>query len=268
LPKVLANNIEINYELLGRGPRLLYISGTGGDLRHEGSRCRRSYLAEHFSVLAFDQRGLGQTSKPDISYSMKDYADDAASLMEAQGWASANVLGFSFGGIVAQELALRYPDKVEKLVLAGVSSGGKGGEPYPLNEIFHLPNEERIVKAIELIDTRCDEDWRRDNPEQYEAMFAYWENYLRTGSEDEEKAAGARRQMEAGIGFDAYDRLPNLLMPVFICGGKYDGTNPPANLENMHERIPGSKLKFYEAGHMFLGQDPTAMEEIIDFFKA
>jgi 3-oxoadipate enol-lactonase len=56
-------------------------------------------------------------------------------------------------------------------------------------------------------------------------------------------------------------------MPVLICGGRYDGTNPPTNLENMHEQIPDSTLKFFEAGHSFLGQDPTALEEIIDFFK-
>lgn len=267
MPKVLVNNIEINYELHGKGPKLLYISGTGGDLRQENSKRIRRYLAEQFSILAFDQRGLGQTSKPDIPYSMKDYADDAASLMDALGWASASVFGISFGGMVAQELALRYPEKVEKLVLAGVSSGGKGGSSFPLQEIYHLPNEELISKLIELMDTRCTEEWKRENPERYKAMFAYWENYLRTSSKDEDKAVGARRQMEAGINYDTYDRLPNLLMPVLICGGRYDGTNPPANLENMHEQIPDSKLKFFEGGHGFLSQDPTALEEIIDFFK-
>ena len=77
-----------------------------------------SPLARRFTLLAYDQRGLGQSSKPDRAYRMADYAGDAAQMMEAVGWSSARVLGISFGGMVAQEFALRYPQKVERLALA------------------------------------------------------------------------------------------------------------------------------------------------------
>ncbi len=265
-PKVKVNDIEMYYETQGEGPKLLYISGTGGDLRHKPNIFDRP-LAEPFSILSFDQRGMGQTSKPDIPYSMKDYADDAASLMETQGWASANVMGVSFGGMVAQELAIRYPEKVEKLVLACTSSGGKGGASYPLHEIFHLPIKERVDKIIELVDTRCTNEWKKENPEKYKEMFAYWDNYFRIGGEDPDKRVGSKRQLEARLSHNTYDRLHALSMPVFVCGGKYDGISPPANLENLHEQIPGSKLQFFEGGHGFLNQDPTAYDVIIDFFK-
>ena len=123
MPIETVGDIKICYERQGTGPRLLYISGTGADLRNRPG-VFDGPLARAFDVLAFDQRGLGRTSKPDKPYTMSDYADDAARLMDHVGWRHARVLGISFGGMVAQELALRYPAKVDRLVLA--CAGGRG----------------------------------------------------------------------------------------------------------------------------------------------
>ncbi|MFU8815132.1 MAG: alpha/beta fold hydrolase, partial [Pseudomonadales bacterium] len=92
------------YELAGEGPPLLFISGTGGDLRVRPN-VLDGPLPRQFQVLAYDQRGLGQSSKPAGSYSMADYAEDAAALLSALGWGPVPVVGVSFGGMVAQELA-------------------------------------------------------------------------------------------------------------------------------------------------------------------
>ncbi len=101
-------DIDFCYNTEGSGPRLLKIWGTGGDLRRLPTEFDRR-LADRFTVLAFDQRGMGRSGKPARDYTMADYADDAAGLMDALGWDSAAVLGYSFGGMVAQELALRHP---------------------------------------------------------------------------------------------------------------------------------------------------------------
>ena len=137
MPFISVGDIQIYYRIQGKGPRLLVISGTRGDLRQKPS-IFDSPLAAHFEILAYDQRGLGRTDKPDIPYSMADYAMDAAGLLDALKWDDCHVMGISFGGMVAQEFAIRYPRRVERLVLACSSSGGLDGNSYPLHEFTDL----------------------------------------------------------------------------------------------------------------------------------
>jgi len=122
--------IDLYYERTGQGTPLLFISGTGGDLRVKPN-VFDGPLSRAFDLLAYDQRGLGRSDKPNVVYSMADYADDAAALLDYVGWGTAKVIGVSFGGMVAQELVLRHPAKVERLVLACTSPGGAGGSSYP-----------------------------------------------------------------------------------------------------------------------------------------
>ncbi len=82
-----------------------------------------------FDILSYDQRGLGQTSKPDAPYSMAQYADDAAALMDAVGWASARVIGLSFGGMVAQEFVLRHPRRSSDWCSAAPRRAGRAARP-------------------------------------------------------------------------------------------------------------------------------------------
>jgi 3-oxoadipate enol-lactonase len=126
MPYVNTTALRVCYEQHGSGCPVLLIGGVGGDLRDEPGVLERK-LADRFELLSFDQRGTGQTDKPDSPYTMTDYARDAASLMDAVGWNSAHVVGVSFGGMVAQELALQFPRYVRSLVLACTASGGAGG---------------------------------------------------------------------------------------------------------------------------------------------
>ena len=111
MPFVPVRDLNVFYELRGSGPRLLYISGSGGDLRSKPS-VFDGPLAGEFELLAYDQRGLGQTGGPDGDYTMADYAEDANGLLEALGWDRCLVIGVSFGGMVAQEFAIRHPERV------------------------------------------------------------------------------------------------------------------------------------------------------------
>src|SRR5512135_419778 len=159
MPFIPVRDLQMYYETRGKGPRLLVISGTGGDLRRSPSIFEMP-IAEHFEILAYDQRGLGQTSRPDIPYTMVDYADDADALLDAIRWDRCLVMGISFGGMVAQEFALRYPLRVERLVLASTSSGGAGGASYPLHELSHLSVDDYARRILHLSDTRRDAGWQ------------------------------------------------------------------------------------------------------------
>ena len=264
MPFASVRDLNMYYEIAGTGPRLLYISGTGGDLRGQ-PRVFDGPLPGSFEVLSYDQRGLGQTPKPDTAYSMADYADDAAGLLDAAGWERCLVMGVSFGGMVAQELALRHPARVERLVLCCTSSGGAGGSSYPLHELQHMAPAERAVFQISITDKRKDAAWQAANPDavRQAVEMAAAGNARRQAEPGGEM--GYRRQLEARAAHDTYDRLPSLTMPVFLAGGRYDGQAAPANLETLRERIPGSRLEFFEGGHGFTRDDPNALQRITAF---
>jgi 3-oxoadipate enol-lactonase len=224
-----------------------------------------SPLVEHFEVLAYDQRGLGRSAKPDIPYTMADYADDAAALMEHLGWQRAHVVGVSFGGMVAQELALRHPDRLDRLVLCCTSSGGAGGSSFPLHTLRDMDPEKRVRLRLAIGDVRHDGAWQQSNPETFERMVAEKLGDLALSADDPDSACGSWRQLEARAAHDAWIRLPELRLPVLVCGGRYDGQAEPHVVEALAGRIPGATLEFFDGGHAFLQQVPVAYRRIVTF---
>ena len=266
MPHQIANGIQLYYQHAGSGERLLFISGTGGDLRVKPN-VFDSPLAGEFELLAYDQRGLGQSEKPQRSYSMADYADDAAALLDTLGWPAVAVMGVSFGGMVAQELALRHPEKVRSLVLACTSSGGEGGASYPLHELEALPAEERLVRHLEISDLRRDAAWQAANPERWQSLLTMASAAGRKDAQQPADADGARRQLQARAGHDTFARLPQLDLPVLLAGGEFDGIAPKQNMIALGERIRGARLEFFAGGHLFLIQDKSAYPCIIQWLK-
>jgi 3-oxoadipate enol-lactonase len=266
MPRIRVGDLDVYYELLGQGRRLLFINGSGGDLRQK-PRFTDGPLVEHFEVLAYDQRGLGQTTRPAGPYTMAQYADDAAALLDALAWERCAILGVSFGGMVAQELAIRHPDRIARMVLACTSSGGAGQPSYPLHELEGLPAEERGLRAMELSDTRCDAQWREAHPEATARILGMMASRAQTGAGEQGREEGMRLQLEARSHHDTFDRLRELAMPVYLCGGRHDGIAPPANMEAIDRQIPDSTLEFFEGGHLFLMQDPAAFPRIIEFLN-
>jgi len=257
-------DIELNYRVEGAGPRLVNISGSAGDLR--APSLIRDELERFFTVLSWDQRGLGQSSKPDRRFTMADYADDTVALMHHIGWDTAHVLGVSFGGMVAQELAVTRPDLVESLVLMCTSTGGAGGSSYPLHELPDLPPDDLLVFRMEIVDSRRDAAWRDANPEKLAKLIAATKA-ARVGEDEPDREAGIARQLEARAEHDAWDRLPSLNAPTFILGGKFDNQAPPTNQLALVSQIRGSRLQMYEGGHLCAVQDKQAIPDIIDFLQ-
>ncbi|GAC1323197.1 MAG: hypothetical protein NVSMB16_16800 [Acidimicrobiales bacterium] len=164
-----SNGVRLYYEQGGAGSPLLIISGTGADLRNRPSPLEWP-LVTSFRLVTYDQRGLGQSDQPEQPYTMAEYADDATAILDAVGLDRAHVLGVSFGGMVAQELAIRHPTRVNRLVLACTSSGGAGAHSYPLHDLAGLPEEERADKSMVLSDTRWTKAWVAANAERAAKM--------------------------------------------------------------------------------------------------
>ena len=220
MPFASVGDIEIYHERIGAGPRLLFISGTGGDLR-----IRPNVLDGPFPL----------------------------------------VVGVSFGGMVAQELAINHPHVVEGLVLACTSPGGGGGASYPLHTLQQMDRDARARHMIPISDTRHDAAWATANEKTWEQMVAFAANDPYT--DEPGHAMGQRRQLEARAAHDTWDRLGDIRCPVLISAGKYDGIALPETQRNMAARIKGAELRFYEGGHLFMLQDRAALPAMISFLK-
>lgn len=267
MPFVRVRDIDVYYELHGVGPRVVLLSGSGADLR-VNQRRGHGVLESSCEVLMYDQRGLGQTSKPDVAYTMADYADDCVALMDVFGWQRAHLVGVSFGGMVAQHVALAYPDRVDRLVLACTSSGGAGGESFDLLSVTDLPGPERAQAMLPVMDTRNDPS---TDPPTYAPLFDAIAPLMggpALNADDPGAATGYRRQLEARADHDTWDRLGEIGAPTLVIGGRYDGQAPPDNIERLAERISGSTARLFDGGHFFLLQDPTAWHAVAEFITA
>ena len=247
------NGARIQYERAGSGPPLLHISGTGSDLRQPPSPFAWPGAAE-FDLVAYDHRGLGRSTGGEDQPTMADFAADALALADAAGWQRFSIVGISFGGMVAQEVAIRAPGRVERLVLACTSSGGAGGSSAPLHEILALPAAERQRTLVALLDTRTATDSQlRADLTQLVAV------------RDEEPQAPARRQLEARRTHDTWDRLSAIEAATLVAAGRHDGVAPLANSEALARAIAGARLEVFEGGHPFLQQDPAAWPLVAAF---
>jgi 3-oxoadipate enol-lactonase len=257
------HSLSINYQIIGSGPRVLFFNGSGGSI--EGSQLLINAFARTFQVLVHDQRGLGKTSVPEGPYTMADYANDAAALLEHVGWQTTNVIGLSFGGMVAQEFGVKYPERIQRLVLMCTSAGGIAGSSYPLHQLAQLPTDERNKALRLLTDTRFTDEWLAGHPVDAEIM-RFQEDRPDTQKTKLQKL-GERLQLEARMGHDVADRLHLISAPTLITAGRFDGIAPMANSQAIAERIPHSTLNIYEGGHPFLSQDRQAMRDIRTFLQ-
>ena len=261
MPRFERDDVTIHYEIVGEGPRVLFFNGSGATL--ESAAVLIGALARSCTVLAHDQRGLGRTSVPEGPYTMADYADDGAALLDHVGWATCAVVGVSFGGMVAQEFAVRHGARIDRLALLCTSAGGSAGSSWFLHELASLPPAERAAKARLLTDSRWTPGYLADNPVDA-AIVAAREEAARTPKSDE-ALRGERLQLQARIGHDVSTRLGSVDVPTFVMAGRHDGIAPPANSEAIVALMPDARLRVYEGGHLFTAQDRSAMADLRAF---
>ena len=263
MPHATVNGIDCFYERWGAGPRLLFLNGSGSSIAT--SKLLIDCFTGDFDVLVHDQRGLGESAIPPGPYSMADYAADAAALLDHVGWERARVAGVSFGGMVAQELAVTFPERVERLALLCTSPGGADLASYPLHELAALPEAERARLGTELLDTRFVPEWLDAHPG--DRALADMMAARRNESKHAEQLRGEAEQLDARRRHDVTGRLGAITCPTLVASGRYDGIAPPANGEAIASRVPGAELRVYEGGHAFFAQDAAALPDVIAFLR-
>jgi len=263
MPRQRVGDIEICYEVHGNGPRtLVMIRGLGSNLLSWYEQIDE--FARHFKTVVFDNRGAGRTDKPDAPYSIKQMADDTASLMDALGIARAALLGISMGGMIAQEFALHHQEKLACLILGCTHFGGAG-------VVQSAPD---IVAAVVAGTGATSEQQRK----QLQAVFC--DNTIEHRPEVVEKSNRIRaqypippfafaRQVQAISAFDASARLGSIKVPTMVITGREDRLVAPPNSKLIAERIAGAKLMELPGGHLFMAEYPEQFNRaVIEFVDA
>jgi len=263
MPTVKANDINIYYEIHGEGEPLLMIQGYSFNSGHWFTLAPE--MAKYYRAIIFDNRGTGRTDKPEPPYTMKMFAADAKALLDAIGIDKANVFGVSMGGMIAQEFALDYPDRVLNLIVGCSNCGGKASvapTPEALAFLFNpdaakLSVEERARATAPWLWTQ---DYIDKNPQAVEELVKVTSTYPTPPQ-------GFAGHGTAIAGHDTCDRLPQIKVPTLVIAGDSDRLIPPENSKIIASRIPGAELLIIKnAGHAFT-QSPDAAKAILDFLK-
>ena len=244
MPYSSANGMNIYYEVHGEGFPLLLIGGLGSQIGSWATQV--PIYAQHFKVVVFDNRGAGRSQKPEPGYGTEDMADDAAALMDALDIEAAHIVGKSMGGMIGQWLAIKYPEKVSKLVM-GCSSASRDEVGNLIlrtgREIASKVGMKAVwIMALYLGYTR----------EYIEKNIGSLNGVLDAIPEDADALNGYIGQSYAVEGHDTTDLLNRIKAPTLVMMGESDMTTAPRRTRELAALIPNSKLKAFEGvGHGF-----------------
>jgi pimeloyl-ACP methyl ester carboxylesterase len=258
------NDIQMYYEVCGEGFPLMMIAGLGANVDWWDPRWIQ-VLSQGFKTVAFDNRGAGRTDVSDEEYSIRLFADDTAGLMDAMGISLAHVLGISMGGMIAQELALNYPEKVQKLVLCSTACGGSKSVPVSQEVLTVLMMDRTALSpeqiARNMMPLLVTEDFLKNNPGLAELAV---HQMVKAPISDKAYV----RQLKAILNFDTCGRLLHIKAPTLILQGKRDILVPPENASILDEAIPNAKLVYFEnSAHGLLEETETVLRSVLEFLS-
>jgi 3-oxoadipate enol-lactonase len=242
--------VNLHWESTGDGEPVLLIMGLGMNATAWWRTV--PVLAERFRVIAFDNRGVGRSPRPAGPYTVAQMADDAVGVLDAAGEERAHVYGISLGGMIAQEVALRHPDRVRSVVLGATTPGGAAAVAAGPDVQAFLPLRAQMRADFAVwasVPINYAPRTRREHGDRIAEDIA---QRLRFPVEPEPYLA----QLQAAQAHDAAERLGGLTAPALVVHGAEDVLIPPANAEVLARRLPDAELRVYEdAAHLYFTDD-------------
>jgi pimeloyl-ACP methyl ester carboxylesterase len=257
--RVRAGEIELDYERSGSGPPLLLIMGMSGTALHWGEPFLE-LLRHDFEVIVYDHRGVGESTPLEGPVTIAGLAEDASALLAALDIDSADVLGISMGGMIAQELALAHPDQVRTLTLGCTYCGGAGMvQPDPavlqrLADAMMSGDRERALRA----------GWEMNVSDAIAKDAEAYAAFVAIAQQRAVAVPVIMAQLQACMAHDTSTRLQQLAMPTLVIHGTEDQMIPVGNGGQVASRIQGARLEIFDgAGHMFLWEQPGRAAELV-----
>lgn len=256
MPKVRVGDVQIFYEEAGQGEPLVLIMGWGGD--HTAWALQVPAFSAEFRCVAFDNRGAGQSDQPDVAYTIRMMAADAVGLLDALRIERAHIAGLSMGGMIAQEIALNYPDRVRTLQLHAT-----------------LARPDAYLRAVGQSLLRARAAYTREEfvrallpwvltPRTYAERPDFVELMVQRLAENPYPASltGLTRQAEASWAHDTVERLDRIGSPTLITAGAEDIFVPLRFSRVLYDRISGAELLVIEeGGHGYLWEQVEVFNE-------
>ena len=262
MPLARVGESELSYERAGSGPPLLLIMGMSGTFDHwYGPFLRR--LRQEFETIVYDHRGVGASSRLTGQLTIAQMATDAAGLLEALELESAHVLGFSMGGMVAQELALAGrtgADRVRTLTLAGTYCGGAGSAL--MGEATMRKLADGMASGARALAVRA--AWEVNVSPSFAGDEEAYAEFLKIGLRRAVSLDVIMQQMRAITEHDTSTRLPEIELPTLVVHGAVDEMLPVENGRQIAGLIPDARLEIFErTGHLFFWEHPERSAELI-----
>lgn len=259
MPHAEVNGQRLHYVRRGTGEPLLLIQGMSANHLHWGHEFL-GLLDDDFEIVAYDHRGIGHSGPVTNPFTIVDLAEDAAALLDELEWDSAHVMGISMGGMVAQELTLRHPERVRTLVLGCTYAGGEGSA---------LTDPQVIQRLGQLFMTGRTEEGLRAGFEynvsrEYASDPRNFELTKRIAAELPASLDILMLQVQAIASHDTSARLGDIEVPTLVLHGTEDQMLPASNAKAIADRIPGARLELFEGvGHAFWWERPERSAKLV-----
>jgi 3-oxoadipate enol-lactonase len=261
------DGLKIRYEIRGNGAPIALIMGFSGSGRAWSERFLK-LLDGRFKLITIDNRGTGESDKPDRAWTLRDMADDVAAVLDHAGLQRTHVFGISMGGMIAQEYALAYPARVQGLILGCTNCGmahSVPGNPEVVAKLMPQPGMSPAEAARAAFSVACGK--------------AFWNSDAGQKFIDEQMADAAQypvtpqhtftRQFGAISGFDSFPRLGEIKAPTLIIHGDDDALIPFKNADVLNQAIASSRKHILKGiGHMFFWEAPDETAKVAGDFLA